>query len=41
MSPAAGPAPVLRRWLHDGPLMVALALIAAAAAAAWYIAILG
>ena len=40
MSPAAGPAPILRRWLYDGPLMAALALIAAAAAAAWYIAFL-
>jgi serine/threonine-protein kinase len=38
MSPAAGPAPILRRWLYDGPMMMALALIAACAAAAWYIA---
>jgi serine/threonine protein kinase len=38
MSPVAGPAPILRRWLHDGPLMIALALIAAATAAALYIA---
>jgi serine/threonine-protein kinase len=38
MAPAVGPAPILRRWLYDGALMAALALIAAATAAAWYIA---
>ncbi len=38
MAPAAGPAPILRRWFTDGPLLVALALVAGAAAAAWYIA---
>jgi serine/threonine-protein kinase len=40
MSPSMGPAPILRRWLTDGPLMAALALNAAAAAAAWYVAYL-
>lgn len=40
MSPAAGPAPILRRWLYDGPMLAALALVAAAAAAAWYWAFL-
>jgi eukaryotic-like serine/threonine-protein kinase len=38
LSPAAGPAPIPQRWLADGPLMAALALIAGAAAAAWFIA---
>jgi serine/threonine-protein kinase len=38
MSPAAGPAPIVRRLLLDGPWMAALAMIAVAAAVAWYIA---
>jgi hypothetical protein len=40
MAPATGPAPFLRRWFGDLPLMTALALVAAAAAAAWYVAYL-
>jgi serine/threonine protein kinase len=38
MAPATGPAPFVRRWLADLPLMASLALLAAAAAAAWYFA---
>jgi eukaryotic-like serine/threonine-protein kinase len=40
MAPATGPTPIVRRWLGDGSLMAALAMIAAAAAVAWYVAYL-
>ena len=40
MAPTTGPTPVLRRWFTDGPLMAALAVIAIAAGAAWYVAYL-
>jgi serine/threonine-protein kinase len=40
MAPTTGPTPILRRWATDGSLMAALALIAVAAAAAWYVAYL-
>src|SRR5262249_21081990 len=40
MAPSTGPTPILRRWFTDGPLMAALALVAIAAAGAWYIAYL-
>jgi len=38
LSPTAGPAPIPRRWLTDSSLMLAIALIASAGAAAWFIA---
>jgi serine/threonine-protein kinase len=37
MSPIVEPAPLLVRWLSDGTLMAATALIVGAAVAAWYI----
>ena len=40
MAPVSGPTPILRRWFTDGPLMAALAMIAVAAAGAWYVAYL-
>jgi len=38
MSPSMEPPPLLQRWLSDGPLMAAAVLLAAAVAAAGYIA---
>jgi len=38
MAPTAEPPPLLRRWLSDGAWLLATALIAAAIAAATYIA---
>jgi serine/threonine-protein kinase len=38
MSPSTEPPSILRRWLLDGALMAALALVTGAGAAAWFIA---
>ena len=38
MSPIVEPAPIVLRWLSDGSLIAATALIAGAAAAAWFMA---
>jgi len=40
MSPTLEPLPLLQRWLSDGALLAAFALVAAAAVAAWYIAVI-
>jgi eukaryotic-like serine/threonine-protein kinase len=40
MSPTLEPLPLVQRWLSDGALLAAFALVAAAAVAAWYIAVI-